>query len=527
MTCLTQTNPIRKLKLDIQVIHHAHVLTQDPRRPEAEGIVIRGDRILAVGSLAEIEPYREHADVQMDARGAVVAPGFIDTHVHLSVSGLGMLAVDLSGVDAIGTALDRIAHGAANAAPGALILAVNFQPEINAERRFPTPEEIDRACGGRPVYLMDRTGHWCAVNRATLELLQLTVNHTGVTCREDGQFSGVLTDSANTCAFTQLWPRFAEEIGEERAFELAARDAVRGGVTSLHALDDLVSVRRLLACQERLPVRVRPYTQTRSVEKVRALGLKQIGGCGTVMLDGDFDPHTAALHEAYTDEPQTRGKLYYSDTELNDYIEEAHRAGLQIALHCVGSAAIEQLLNAYERSLIRYPRADHRHRIEHFELPEPGQAERARRLGVCLAVQPSFNHYWPHTSGYPELVGAERAERVDPLASLMGLDIAMGLGSDSPVTPLRPLLWIHSAVNHSNPRERISAAAALALATRGGSYLGFEESLKGTLEPGKLADLVWMDQDPCKAPAELIGDICVLKTMVGGKIVFSTEEETE
>jgi predicted amidohydrolase YtcJ len=509
------------------IIRNARIFTLDPARPRAEAMVTQGERILAVGSEALAQTHLTPSAQVIDARGAVIVPGFIDTHAHLAVTGLGLLALDCTGIASIPTLLNRI-RAASDQQPGsALLIALNFQPELNPENRYPTPLEMDSAAGGRPVYLMNRTGHECGVNAAALALLDLPAGTPGVGQTGDGRFDGVLAAEANSQAFTRFWAHFAAQVGLERALTLGAQKAAQGGITTLHALDDLDTVSEMLQFQSRLPARIVPYTQTRDVNAVRRLGLHQIGGCGTVMVDGDFSPHTAALLEPYADRPETSGKLYYTDEELAAYVEEAHTAGLQVALHCVGSAAIEQLLNAYERALARHPRTDHRHRIEHFELPAPGQAERAHRLGVCLALQPAFNHYWPHDSEYPALVGSERAARVDPLGSLLDMGLALGLGSDSPVTPLQPLLWIHSGANHSNPDERISAHSALELTTRGGSYLAFEEGQKGMLAPGRLADFIFLDEHPAAVPVQQICNVRVLKTFLGGRTVFDADGELQ
>jgi predicted amidohydrolase YtcJ len=317
-----------------------------------------------------------------------------------------------------------------------------------------------------------------------------------------------------------LWRIFAAQVGLETAFQAGAKEAVRHGVTTLHALDDLENVRVLLDCQDRLPLRVVPYTQSKEVEPVRALGLRQIGGCGQVMVDGDFGPHTAALLEPYADRPDTCGVLYWQDEELNGYVADAHAAGLQVALHCLGSGAIEQLLNAYERALAAHPRADHRHRIEHFQLPAPGQAGRARRLGIALAMQPSFNYYWPHMAGYPQVVGPARAEQLDPIRSALAAGLEVAFGSDSPVTPMRPLQWMHAAVNHSNPNERITPQQALHACTLAGARLAFQERDRGSLAVGKLGDFVLLASDPLQAPPQAIQDVAVLATVVGGRVVW-------
>ncbi len=495
--------------MTLTIIHSANILTLNPLQPTAEALALENGRIRAVGRNADILAWSGSADEIIDARQATLVPGFIDAHLHFGITGLGYLAADLDGADSIPGLVDRIALKAEKFPKKALVVAINFQPELNPEGRWPTLAELDQAGGGRPVYLMERTGHISLVNSAAASL-----THPALP-------AGIVRGNENSIAFTQLWERFANEADLPTALLRAAQDAVAGGITTIHALDDLDTVKIILDLQEQLPIRVIPYTQTKDVQAVKALGLRQIGGCGTVMVDGDFSPHTAALLEPYSDDPHTCGILYYSDAALNAYVLAAHQAGLQVALHCVGSAAIEQLLNAYELALQTFPRVDHRHRIEHFELPGPGQAQRARRLGVCLCLQPSFNHFWPHDQEYPQIVGVERAEQVDPLASLHRAGLSIALGSDSPVTPPRPILWLHSAANHSNPAERISAYDALRMATQGGSYAAFEDHEKGSLEPGKLADLVFLDTDPTRAPIQELKNIQVLRTIVAGKIVFN------
>ena len=502
------------------VVRNAHILTMDERQPTAQALAVVNGLIAAVGSEADVGPYAQVAGEVLDAGGATVLPGFIDTHAHFTLTGLGMLAVDLSGLDSIDRALARIAAEAARRPAGWLVVALNYRPELVAEKRFPSLEELDRAAGGRPVYVMESGGHWSAINQAALMLLELPPDAAGIEAGEDGRLAGPLSGEANTVAFTTLWERYAAQIGLPRAFDQAAAEAAAGGITTLHAMEDLEHVRALLDYRAQLPVRIVPYTQTKDVAAVKALGLRQIGGCGQVMVDGDFGPHTAALLEPYADGSETSGMLYYAGEELAAYVVAAHRAGLQVALHCIGSGAIEQLLNAYEAALSRDPRPDHRHRIEHFELPAPGQAERARRLGVALAVQPSFNHFWPHHREYPDTLGWERAQRLDPVRSLVAAGLPVALGSDSPVTPLRPMLWVHSAANHSNEVERVSVETALRLATASGGWLGFEEDQVGSLSVGKRGDLVFLAENPLSVDPQQLEEIGVLRTVLGGRVVY-------
>jgi predicted amidohydrolase YtcJ len=244
-----------------------------------------------------------------------------------------------------------------------------------------------------------------------------------------------------------------------------------------------------------------------------------VGGC--ILLDGDFGPHTAALLEPYADQPDTRGTLYHSQEEIDAFVETAHRAGLQIAMHAVGDRASEQALNAYERALTSWPRTDHRHRIEHFEIYNETLVQRARRLDIHLAIQPPFNVYFGgHTRLIP-ILGQERAQRSDPVRSLIEAGLHVGGGSDSTVTPLQPLYGVYCAVSHSNPAERLDIERALQLYTLDNAALAFEEADKGSIEVGKLGDLVVLADDPRTVAPEAIADIPVEMTVVGGKVVYS------
>jgi predicted amidohydrolase YtcJ len=196
---------------------------------------------------------------------------------------------------------------------------------------------------------------------------------------------------------------------------------------------------------------------------------------------------------------------------------------LQIALHAVGDRAAEQALTAYERALEQYPRSNHRHRIEHFEIYDEGLARCAQRLGVHLAIQPPFNLYFGGHTRLNPILGEERALRSDPVRSLIDAGIQVGGGSDSTVTPLKPLYGVHCAVNHSNPAERLDIERALQLYTLDNAAMAFEEADKGSIQEGKLGDLVVLAQDPLTVAQESIGDISVDLTVVGGKVVYDAQ----
>jgi predicted amidohydrolase YtcJ len=306
-----------------------------------------------------------------------------------------------------------------------------------------------------------------------------------------------------------------------KALKAAADKAVSVGLTTIHALEWARGFNLLLKHRESLPVRIKLYAVAETPKEVDdIIGMQKPEIGVKIITDGAFGAHTAALFEPYSDNPSTKGTLIYTDEELNKMVMKAHKAGLQLALHAVGEAAIEQVLNVYEKALKVYPKSNHRHRIEHFELPTQDQIKRVAKLGVTLAMQPQhlclFN--------YKEFIG-DRVKKAHPYKLIQENNILVAGGSDSPVALMDPLFCVHCLVNMPEPDQRVSIREALRINTINGAKMGFEEHVKGTIEAGKLADLVVISDDPYSVEPEKIKDIKVLMTIVGGKIVYTSPEK--
>ncbi|MGD2177431.1 MAG: amidohydrolase [Anaerolineae bacterium] len=506
-------------------IRNASVITMNPRQPRAEALIVRGGRIVAIGGWQALEAQAEGMPV-LDLRGRTVVPGLIDTHAHFLWTALSLAALDVSDANDHATLQAIIRQAVADVPPGEPILGMGFTEYALDTKTFsPIIDALDAVAAENPVCLIGVTGHASAVNTRGLELLAFPEGTIGIGQDASGSPNGLLADKANNEAFD----RFGEHFGtDDRAAEMVGAAIAKAhsvGITTLHALEggsggDNQSAEKFLARASSLPLRLVFYYQTTNVNRVLELGLPRIGGC--ILLDGDVGPRTAALSEPYVDDPECYGTLYYTQEEIDAFVLEAHRAGLQVAMHAVGDAAVEQALNAYEAALAAHPRDDHRHRIEHCEVIREEQIERARRLGVALAIQPPFNHYWDHTTYYPS-IGEERASRVDPVGSLMRPGLLVAGGSDSTVTPLGPLIGVHAAANHSLPGERVSLQQALELYTINAARIAFEEQGKGSLEVGKLGDLVVLGEDPFEVDPGRIKDIPVEMTVIGGDIVYRRE----
>jgi predicted amidohydrolase YtcJ len=508
---------VSSMRPDDLILHRANVLTMNPKQPRAEALAVRDGRIVAVGSWEKVAPHAEGVS-SIDLTGKTVLPGFIDSHVHFTWTGLKETALDFWSAESVDDVQAVIAQASAQTPPGQLLFGMGMNHYKFPNRQLPTSADLDAAVPEHPVFIVGVTGHYSLANTRCLRDLDLPSDTPGF------DSTGLLRDRANSIAERGMRARFAQEQGLEQLHRAAARRAVAVGLTTVHALEgsdraDDPTVRALLAIAPELPLRLVVWYQTMDVGAVQKLGLPRVGGC--ILLDGDFGPHTAALLEPYADQPDTRGTLYHSQEEVDAFVETAHRAGLQIAMHAVGDRAAEQALNAYERALTRWPREDHRHRIEHFEVYDETLVQRARRLGVHLAIQPPFNGYFGGHTRLNPILGEERALRSDPVRSLVEAGLQVGGGSDSTVTPLNPLYGIHCAVNHSHPDERLDVERALQLYTLDNATLAFEESDKGSIQVGRLGDLVVLANDPTVVAPETIASIPVEMTIVGGEVAYS------
>lgn len=503
-------------------VRNANIITMNPQQPRAEALVVREGNIVAVGSWEDVSPHVEGAPL-LDLAGKTVVAGMIDTHAHFLWTALSLAALDVSSAKDHPTLQEIVRQAVADKPPGEPILGMGFtEYALDTVKFSPIIAALDAVAPDNPVCLIGVTGHASAVNTRGLELLSFPEGTPGIMGDASGWPNGLLADKANNLAFE----RFGEHFGvDEKAADMVAmaiHKAHSVGLTTVHALEggvagDNEAAEEFLAAMPSLPLRFVFFYQTMDVDRVLELGLPRIGGC--ILLDGDVGPHTAALSEPYVDDPECYGTLYYTQEEIDAFVLAAHKAGLQVAMHAVGDAAVEQALNAYDAALKAHSRGDHRHRIEHCEVIREEQIQRAQRLGVALAIQPPFNHYWSHTE-YIRTLGEERAWKADPVGTLMRPGLLLAGGSDSTVTPLGPLIGVHAAVNHSNPAERVSVQQALELYTINAARIAFQETDRGSLEVGKLGDFVVLAGDPFEVDPGYIKDIPVEMTVIGGDIVY-------
>jgi predicted amidohydrolase YtcJ len=344
--------------------------------------------------------------------------------------------------------------------------------------------------------------------------------------------TGVIRDPAIITHVLGRMSRLLTNSVKFSAIDIAAQMALKQGITTLHSLDggDFGPGETGLILQRApsLPVRILSYNQSMEIAQTIELGLPRIGGC--ICADGAFEAHTAALFEPYADESDNCGELTYSQETMNRFIREANREGLQVSVHCESERAIEQVLDAIELALKDFPRKDHRHRIEHLELPTWQQIERMNRLEVMTGMQPAFIPAFigqEDMCHYLKLLGKNRLKRVHPYRTLLDHDIVIAGGSDSPVTPYSPLTGIKAASNHPNPSQKITRTEALQMFTSSAAMIGFEEKCKGIIQVGMLADLVVLDKDPISCTEDELNEIIINEVYVDGEKMWSADKQNK
>jgi len=500
----------------------ASVLTMSGKRPQARAVGIKGDKIMAVGKVEEIKSGIGPKTRVYDLRGATVLPGFIDNHTHFLHTGLSLISVNLLEAEDVPQVLKKIQEAANYQPVGTLIRGYGYDEQNFPQGEPPTRKELDAVAPDHLVWLNRVDYHSSVVNTRLLKLLNLHSDTDGLEKDDQGSPNGILRAEADQIARSFINNRLDTGV-RRRALKMASQFAITKGITTVAALeggDDFGTeeVKLLLEDKKGVNLRIEVFYQTTDVDEVVKLGLSRIGGC--ILLDGSFGSRTAALSHPYADDPDNTGVLYFTQEELNDFVLKAHRAGLQIAAHAIGDRAIEQLLTAYEFAQNKSPRNDPRHRVEHFEFPSSEQIKRAKELELIPSMQPTFEFYWGGAENmYGKRLGEERVNRTNPLREILDAGLVVAGGSDASVTPMNPMYGIHSAVNHPNPMQQTSLVEALRMFTINGAYaLGLEKE-RGSIEVGKLADLVVLEENPLRVAPQRIKDIRVKMTFIAGRLV--------
>jgi predicted amidohydrolase YtcJ len=454
------------------------------------------------------------ADRVVELPGATMLPGFIDSHVHLTSTGLAMTEAD---VVAARSRHDLLQIAAARATEGSerVVSLQGYDETTWDDPTLPTLEELD-AVATAPLVVRRTDGHVALVNAAALTFAD-ALDTPGVERGADGRPTGRVVGEANR--LVGLWAASSRSVHRIEELQLlGAGQAAMRGVTTVHEMAlpleyGLADVETLLRHRRALPVHVEVLLGLMDVPKAVELGLEAIGG--DLAVDGSIGARTSALSAPYAIGGGS-GTLAFDDEVLEGFFHDGHGAGLQVGVHAIGDRAIEQVIVAWEHIYQRMDSRERRHfrarrhRIEHFEMPTPDQVERAAMLGLAVSMQPTFDLTWGQPAGlYEQAVGSERAAAMNPIQTLLDRGVVVGVGSDSPVVPIDPWLTIHALEHHHDPAQRLGRIAAIRMHTAGSARLAHQEEKKGTLEPGMHADVTVYDDDPLE-----VGDVRSLRPIM-------------
>ncbi|MFD3556077.1 amidohydrolase [Streptomyces goshikiensis] len=458
-----------------------------PADPFATAMVVERGHIAWVGSEGAADAFVQGVDEVVDLDGALVTPAFTDAHVHTTSAGLALTGLDLSAARSLADALDRV-RAYADARPAdRVLLGHGWDAARWPERRAPRREELDRATGGRPLYLSRIDVHSAVVTTALLDLVP------GVRTRDDEPLTRDDHHAVRAAALDAVTPAQraeAQRAALDRAASLGIGSVHECGGPGISSAEDFTALLELAA--SRPGPRVFGYWADRDLDRAKALGA--VGAAGDLFVDGALGSHTACLHAPYADAAHT-GTGYLDARAVAEHVAACTEAGLQAGFHAIGDAAITAVVEgaraaAAKVGLDRVRAA--RHRVEHAEMMTPDTIAAFAELGLTASVQPAFDAAWGGEDGmYADRLGADRARTLNPFAALLKAGVPLAFGSDAPVTPLDPWGTVRAAAFHRTPEHRISVRAAFTAHTRGGwRALGRDDA--GVLVPGAPADYaVW------------------------------------
>ncbi len=528
-------------KLGTLAIVNARVWTGDATRPSAEALVIDGATLALVGTNEEARA--ANAERIVDAGGRMIVPGFIDSHVHFLQGGASLASVQLRDARTREEFAARIQAFAATVPAGTWITGGDWDHSLWGGA-LPTREWIDAVTPDHPVWVNRLDGHMALANSAALRIAGITRATRDVAGGEivrdrNGDPTGLLKDNA-MAPVDAVVPEPSPEM-QDRTLRAAMAYVNRQGVTTVHNMgtfDDLEVFARA-ARSKVLTTRIYAVTPLAEWEKLRdAVAAKTYGGADgrgdewlrvgglKGFMDGSLGSHTAAFDEPYDDAPKDRGLLVNPPEKMYEWILGADKAGLHVMVHAIGDRAIGMLLDIYERVEQEDGARNRRFRVEHTQHLRAADIPRFAPLGVIASMQP---YHAIDDGRWAERLIGTRIATTYAFRSLLDAKAKLAFGSDWSVAPATPLEGIYAAVTRRTlddrnpggwvPEQKITVEEALRAYTADAAYASFDESRKGTLAAGKLADLVLIDRDLFSIPPEDIRNAKVVATIVGGKVV--------
>jgi predicted amidohydrolase YtcJ len=520
------------------VLYNGSFWTVDDKQPRAQAVAISGGWFTAVGSNEEILRLAAGRSRKLDLAGKTVLPGFIDAHAHPVTAGrehLKMVACDLPSIGEVVAVLRKRADKTAS---GEWVLGFLYD---DSKTEHPiTRQELDDAAPNHPVIVYHRGGHIAFANSLALKAAgvnEKTPDPEGGLFEHDpsGGLTGRIADKAVQVVNKVIPTQSSPQDGRE-AVKLITKMMTSKGVTSVGDADaepeDLQAYQEARAAGE-LSMRVYCVMSVRCLDRMMAAGVHtglgdewvRVGGIKQY-ADGSISERTARLSQPYIGRPDYYGLFLSSEEQLYENARKAHAAGWQLATHANGDVAIDRILNVYERIQREMPRSDPRYRIEHCTLINDSLVQRMKALNV---IPVPFSGYVYYHGEKMRFYGAERTMHMFAMRSFLDAGLRPTDSSDYTASPFDPMMWLQSQLTRTDPKgnvwgpnQRISLEEAIRCGTINGAHASFEENIKGSIEPGKLADVVVLGRDPFRESAGSLASIPVERTMVGGKWIYES-----
>jgi predicted amidohydrolase YtcJ len=556
---LAVTDSVAQKTADLVVIH-ARIYTVNPQQPWADALATQDGRILAVGSAKDIDRYRGSATKVIDAKGRLVLPGFTDCHVHFLDGAFSLQQINLEDAKDLAEVQRRVKAYAEAHPHDAWVLGRGWSYPMFPPSGLPNKKDLDAIVPDRPVYLEGFDGHTWWANSKALEAAHITKDTQDpsggsiVRDPQTGEPTGAIKEDAADAIVRRAIPdpgrdakltalraglKHANELGIVRVHVMGGVNQGAGDVTDAELLTRLreqgeLTVRFYLAY--RLDPPQVTHEQLNQIIEARNRYQDEWIAAGGVkfFLDGVIETHTAAMLAPYSDDPSVSGQLLWDPEQYKHFVAELDSRRIQIFTHAIGDRAIRTALDAYENAERVNGTKDSRHRIEHIEDVSAADIPRFGKVGVIASMQPL--HAYPNDDTlnvWARNIGPERAQRGWAWHSIQGAGGVLAFGSDWPVVTLSPWEGLQNAVTRQTtegepkggwiPSERLRIEDAIKGYTINAAFAGHREKTEGSLEVGKLADLIMVSQDVFKIDPAKLGETKVLLTVVGGKVVFKSD----
>jgi len=518
------------------ILHNGKVVTIDAGMTIASAVAVSGDRIAAVGGEELLDDYV--ADNTVDLGGKLLIPGFIDSHTHLR--GEPKRHIDLTKTTSIEQIKGLVRDKAEELGAGEWVTGYGWSEDFMAEQRRPLRTDLDEAAPDNPVILSRAGGHSAVANSAALRRAEVDENteqpEGGVIEKgEDGRLNGVIRERQDIVShlvpeatFEEVRDSLVDVLREQLSFGITSFTHATGSIESYPEWETIYGMYRGSLPRGSIQVFWEGPAAMTAFGKRSGDGDEYLRvGPIKIFVDGGFTGPAAYTKEPYRGETDYRGKLSIEPDELSKTIRELNAAGWQTGIHAIGDAAIELAVDELAMALDETPRVDHRHYLNHFTvMPSSATMQKMAEYGIAISQQPNFTYTLE--GRYVEYLDGARLEHNNPLRTPMNHGIHVAISSD--ILPIGPMVGLYAAVTRKGlsgrvfaPEEALTMMEAIQGYTLNAAFLSFEEGIKGSIEPGKLADLVVLDRDLLTVDASHIMETRVLQTWLGGKLVYEVD----